>query len=222
MLPDPISVIQRYAEAVDERQVDPPLNCCPGCHEEPERFRRDGGRRRVFLVVLGRVVHRVLSALSRWRCPLCGHRFTLYPAFALPRKRYVKETLFELAGAYVKKDELSYRRAVEVERMPVFYAPRDDGSIDERSLAHSTLHRWHSLFFSLHETLQEAQRLVREKSATSDLFRRVFAPAPGKYRSEGRRAVLAATLRLLATEREYCSLFTRSIFPELATACAWR
>jgi rubredoxin len=222
MLPDPISVIQRYAEAVDRRQVQPTLNRCPDCGEEPDRFRRHDRRRRVFLVVLGRVVHRVLSALSRWRCPICGHRFTLYPPFALPRKRYVKETIFELADAYVEEDELSYRRAVKVERMPAFYAQRDDGAIDERSLAHSTLHRWHSLFFFLLETLQEAQRLVRQKSATSSLFRRVFTPAPKKYRSEERREVLVRAQRTLWVEREYRSLFGRSVFPELATACAWR
>jgi hypothetical protein len=105
--------------------------------------------------------------------------------------------------------------------MPAFYAQRDDGTIDERSLAHSTLHRWFSLFVSLLETLREAQRLVRQRSAKSDLFRRIFAPAPRKYRSEERRAVLRAALRMLATEREYDSLFGRSIFPELATACAW-
>lgn len=221
MVPDPIAEIQRYAEAVDRRQVQPTLNRCPDCGEEPRGFRRDGQRRRVFLVVLGRVVHQVLSALSRWRCPLCGHRFTLYPPFALPRKRYVKETIFEVAEAYVE-EELSYRRAVEVERMPAFYAHRDDESIDERSLAHSTLHRWFSLFVSLLETLREAQRLVRQKSAKSDLFRQVFAPAPGKYRSEERRAVLVGALTMLSTEQEYRSLFGRSIFPEFATACAWR
>ena len=144
------------------------------------------------------------------------------PPFALPRKRYVKETIFELADAYVEEDELSYRRAVKVERMPAFYALRDDGAIDERSLAHSTLHRWHSLFFFLLETLREAQRLVRQKSATSSLFRRVFTPAPKKYRSEERREVLVRAQRTLWVEREYRSLFGRSVFPELATACAWR
>jgi transposase len=222
MVPDLIAEIQRYAEAVDGRQVQPTVNRCPHCRGEPECFLRHDRRRRVFLVVLGRVVHKVLSALTRWKCPLCTHRFTLYPPFALPRKRYVKESIFELARAHLEEDELSYRRAVAVERMPVFYAERDDESIDERSLSHSTLHRWHSLFFSLLETLREAQHLVRQKSARSDLFRRVFAPAPTKYRSEERRTTLARALRALWTEQEYRSLFGRSIFPELATACSWR
>ncbi len=222
MVPDSIVVIQRYAEAVERRQVQPTVNRCPHCRGEPDRFRRHDRRKRVFLVVLERIVHKVHSALTRWKCPLCTRRFTLYPPFALPRKRYVKDSIFELARAHLEEDELSYRRAVEVERMPVFYGPRDDGSIDERSLSHSTLHRWYSFFSSLLRTLREAQHLVRQKSARSDLFRRVFALAPGKYRSEERRAVLVAALRALSTEREYRCLFGRSIFPELATACAWR
>jgi len=222
MVHNSIAEIQRYAEAVDGRQVQPSVNRCPHCRGEPDCFRRHDRRRRVFLVVLERVVHKVLSALTRWKCPLCTYRFTLYPPFALPRKRYVKESIFKLARAHLEVDELSYRTAVAVERMPVFYSQRDDGSIDERSLSHSTLHRWHSLFFSLLETLREAQHLVRQKSAKSGLFRRIFAPAPGKYRSEERRAILARALRALCVEREYRALFGRSIFPELATACAWR
>ena len=222
MVPDPIAVIQSYAEAVDGRQVRPNVNRCPHCQGEPDHFRRHDRRKRVFLVVIERVVHKVLSALTRWRCPLCAHRFTLYPPFALPRKRYVKDSIFEFARAHLEEDELSYRRAVEVERMGIFYDLWDDRSVDERSLSHSTLHRWHSFFSSLLMTLQEAQHLVRQKSARSDIFRRVFAPAPAKCRSEKRRGVLAAAQRALSIEREYRSLFGRSIFPELATACAWR
>ncbi len=222
MVPDPIAVIQSYAEAVDGRQVRPNVNRCPHCQGEPDHFRRHDRRKRVFLVVIERVVHKVLSALTRWRCPLCAHRFTLYPPSALPRKRYVKDSIFEFARAHLEEDELSYRRAVEVERMGIFYDLWDDRSVDERSLSHSTLHRWHSFFSSLLMTLQEAQHLVRQKSARSDLFRRVFVPTPAKYRSEERRGVLAAAQRALSIEREYRSLFGRSIFPELATACAWR
>jgi hypothetical protein len=222
MVPDPIDVIQRYTEAVERRQVQPTVNCCPNCGGQPGRFRRHDRRKRVFLVILGRVVHKVLSALTQWKCPLCRRKFTLYPPFALPHKRYVKDSVFELAHAYLQKDELSLRETVEVKRMPVFYASREDSSIDERSLSHSTLHRWLAFFASLLRTIREAQQLVREKSARSDLFRRVFAVAPTKYLSEERRAVLVTALRALSTDKEFRSLFGRSIFPELATACAWR
>lgn len=222
MVPDPIEEIQRYTEAVRRRQVKPTCNLCPLCHQEPEEFRLHDRRERTFLVVVGRLVKSVLSLLSRWKCPLCKGSFTLYPPFALPRKRYVRECVFELAGEYLERDELSYRAAVSVEGMPVFRDRRDDGTIDERSLSHSTLHRWLPLFCSLAATLAEATRLVRATAVPSDLFRKVFAAAPEKYRSEERRTVLATALMALWTEREYRAFFARSIFPELATACAWK
>ena len=222
MLPDPIDAIQRYTEAVRRREVRPTCNRCPHCHEEPEEFRLHDRRERSFLVVVGRVVKRVVSLVSRWKCTRCKRPFTLYPPFALPHKRYVRDDVFELAERYLERDELSYRAAVEVEGMPVFHDGRDDGTIDERSLAHSTLYRWLTFFRSLGTTLREALRLVRARSATSDLFRRIFPIAPTKYRSEERRTVLAAALRTLSSDREYRALFGRSIFPDLATACGWR
>jgi hypothetical protein len=134
----------------------------------------------------------------------------------------VRDCVFELAEWYLEHDELSYRAAVSVKGMPVFHDCRDDGTIDERSLSHSTLHRWLPFFLSLGATFTEALRLIRSKSASSDLFRRALPVAPVKYRSEERRTVLATALRALWTEREYRALFARSIFPELATACAWK
>lgn len=204
------------------RKEGQPQGNCPHCQEHPDRFRLHDRRGRTFLLVVARVVYRIPSLLSRWKCPLCRGTFTLYPPFALPRKRYVREFLFERGRNYLQRDELSYRRAVEVEGMPVFYdGRREDGGIDERSLSHSTLHRWLSSLGALVETLRAALRLVRSKSATSDLFRRIFALAPSKYRSEDRKQSLQTGLRLLETEEEYRACFARSIFPELATACAW-
>jgi hypothetical protein len=222
MLHDSISEIQRYAEAVEKGQVGPIFNRCPLCQEEAEGFSRHDRRKRSFLVVIQRVVHEVKSWITRWKCPLCSHRFTLYPPFALPHKRYVKETIFELARAHLEQDELSYRQAVRVDGMPLFRGRKDDGSIDNRSLWHSTLHRWHAFFAALAETVREALKLVREKSATSDFFRRVYAVASRKYRSETRKTVLVAALKTLSVEREFRFHLSRSIFPELATACSWR
>jgi hypothetical protein len=221
MIPEPIAMIQHHTERVLRKEGQPQGNC-PHCQEHPDRFRLHDRRRRTFLVVIARAVYRALSLLSRWKCPLCRRTFTLYPPFALPWKRYVREFLFERGCNYLLRDELSYRRAIEVEGMPVFYdGPGEDGRIDERSLSHSTLHRWLSTIGALVETLRAALSLIRSKSATSDLFRRLFALAPSKYRSEDRKQSLDRALRLFETEAEYRALFARSIFPELATACAW-
>jgi len=221
MVPDPIAAIERYTEAVKRQKIRPTCNRCPRCEGEPECFHRHDERERQFLVIVERVVHLVLSLITRWKCPLCGQRFTLYPPFALPRKRYVKDSILELASPYLEDDELSYRRSVEVGGRPLFRDRQADGSIDDRALAPSTLHRWLPFFSSVAETLREAVRLVRESSAPSDLFRRVFAIAPRKHRSEARREVLIAALRGLWTDREFHRVFGRSVFPELATASGW-
>jgi hypothetical protein len=223
MVPDPIEAIQRHTEAVERRENRPTCNRCPQCHEEPETFQLHDRRKRIFLVVVARTVRRVLSLVSRWKCPCCKVSFTFYPPFALPHKRYVKDAVFGLARAYLERDELSYRSAVEVEHMPVFYEePGSEAPIDERSLSHSTLHRWLPFLSLLVATLAEALRLVRGRSASGDLFRRILAVASRKYRSDERRKVLERALRLLASDAEFHALFGRSIFPDLATACGWR
>ncbi len=221
MLPHLVNAIQSYGEAVRRREIQPTCNRCPNCSGEPDRFRYRGHRERVFLVIVRRLVEPVLSLLSRWKCPLCKRSFTLYPPFALPGKRYVRDCVFDHARRYLQIDELSYREAVKVEHMPVFHEGDDRGAIDERSLAHSTLHRWLSFFRSLNATLLEALRLIRERSARSDIFRKVFAVRPAKYRSESRRDTLVAALRALSIDQVFRSLFGRSIFPDLATSAAW-
>jgi len=221
MLPDPIAVIERYTEAVKRRKIQPTCNHCPRCGEEPGRFHRHDKRERQFLVVVERVVLLVLSLITRWKCPLCQQTFTLYPPFALPHKRYVKDSIFELADTYLQDDALSYRESVKVDRLPIFRDRQADGTIDDRVLAHSTLYRWLPFFTSAAATLREAVRLVRASSMPSDLFRRVFTVAPRKHRSEERRDVLIAALRGLWTDHEFHRVFGRSIFPELATASGW-
>lgn len=221
MLPDLVNAIQSYGEAVRRRETQPTCNRCPNCGQEPDRFRYRGHRERVFLVVVRRLVKRVVSLLSRWKCQLCKRSFTLYPPFALPHKHYVRSCVFDHAARYLEVDDLSYREAVKVDDMPVFYDSDEEGTIDERCLAHPTLHRWLPYFRSLDATLREALRLIRERSASSGIFRKVFAVAPAKYRSESRRETLAVALRALSIDREFQSLFDRSIFPDLATASAW-
>jgi hypothetical protein len=120
MIPELIAVIQSHAGSVERKEGQPQGNC-PHCQERPDRFRLHDRRGRTFLVVVERVVQRVRSFLARWKCSLCRRTFTMYPPFALPWKRYVREFLFDCVGKYLERDELSYRRAVEVGGMAVFY-----------------------------------------------------------------------------------------------------
>ena len=212
--------IKRYTRAVQKKEIQCDLACCPRCGE-PASFKLHDRRSRTYLVVAERVVNTVLSLLGRFKCGRCEETFTLYPPFALPRKRYVRQEVFCRAERYVEDDHESYRKAVKVDAMAVFHESRG-GEIDERSLAHTTLYRWLTSLGSLALTSRRALELVRQKAPDSGVFRKILPIAERKYRSEGRRRMLGDSRRVLVVEREFRTLFGLSIFPRLATTCAWQ
>jgi len=221
MLPKILSEMESYSSAVEKRSITCSVETCLRCGKQAGDFRLHDRRQRTFLVVVARLVKKVMVWLARWKCLLCGATFTLLPPFALPFKRYVTETVTRLSESYLEKDELTYRKAVLDDGMPVFHESKEAGAIDERSLRHSTLYRWLALFGALERTRREALRLVRQKSSSSGVFRKILPIPPWKYRTEERRKVLAHARQLLVAEAEYRALFDTSIFPRVATLSAW-
>jgi hypothetical protein len=221
MVPGILEEVQSYTDSVRKGEVHCGVSTCPTCGEAPCEFKLHERRKRTFLVVVERLVHKVLSLLPRWKCPLCKTSFTLYPDFALPRKRYVRQSVSRLSRRYLDNDRTSYRKAVKEQGLPVFYDAESEGTIDERTLAHSTLHRWLTFYSSLKRTLGEALRLVKAKSPGSGIFREVRPVAPWKFQSEERKRALDTSKRLFRAEREYQEIFKISIFPRLATSCRW-
>ena len=217
-----VAAIAAHTRTVEGGAVQCHLEACPKCGGRPDSFKYHATRKRHFRVIVDRLVQRVVSALTRWKCPLCGRTSTQYPGFALPHKRYVRQDVCGLAERYVSDDGVSYRRGVQVRGMAVCF---DTGShaIDDRVLWPSTLHRWVGfLGGNLKDTLQRAWRLIRARSPTCTVFREAMCVPCWKYRSAQRREVLHTCGRLLRSEREYQALFDVSIFTHLATLCSWR
>jgi hypothetical protein len=214
-----LAEVHAHTERVEKNEDRCELAVCPRCGERPEAFKRHALRRRTFLVVVGRLVHSVLSYLVRWKCPRCRTTFTAYPAFALPCKRYVREAILDHTGRYLATDGATYRAAAAVDKMPVFHGS-EASRIDDRTLQPSTLFRWITTLGALTRTVRAALHLIHAAGA-SDVFRRLLPVAPRKYRSEARRQRLETTQALRLAEEEYPVLFGRSIFPALATACGW-
>lgn len=231
--------IQRYTQSVKNGSFSCRLDSCPSCGGRPRGFSRHDCRRRIFLVIVERIIHKIHSFLTRWRCPCCGGSFTVYPPFALRHKRYVRQTVLDMGARYVTDDRsadrtrsarrspegpVTYREAVTVNRMPVFHETADHGGDDAPVpvLSHSTLHRWLSSLAKLPRTLLGALRLIREKDSTSTIFRLVQPIHPQKYRSAGRRMELQECQQLFRAAAEYERLFGASIFPHFATRCGWR
>ena len=222
MLSHPLlQVIHDHTHAVRSGRVRCELEICPRCSQAPDVFKIHERRKRTFRVVVERLVHCVSSLLVRWKCGLCKQTFSECPAFALPYKRYVREVVLDFGRFYLNDDSTSYRKAVRVEGLPVFYDGEPDGVVDERVLSASTLQRWLGFLGRLEHTLRSALRLIRSASPRCDLFRRAQPVVSWKYRSLERRRRLQVGLSLMVAEASFQSLFATSIFPGLATHERW-
>jgi len=224
MLSHPVlDAIAAHTQAVGAGEVVCRLPQCPKCDQQFVGFKYHAWRTRWFRVIAAGMVRRVRSAITRWKCVVCRKTFTLYPDFALPHKRYVRQDLCRLSQQYVFDDELSYRKAVQIDQKPVHYdVPEADGdSIDDRSLSHTSLHRWISFLGALKQTLSQAWQMIRAKSPGCDLFRWSTAIGPWKYRSPRREDLQHTCGRLLQADEAYRNLFKISIFPHFGTVCHW-
>ena len=163
----------------------------------------------------------VLSWILRWRCLLCGKRFTDYPFFALPRKRFTKRPVLEKANEYLGTDH-SYRKTVEDGGMPIMYDNRIRTKKKQPvGLAPSTVWRWLSWLGQMPGTLRATLNLIRQREPNSTLHRQPWVIPPRKYRSVKRREVLEQAMQLLVADRVCEKLLGEGIFPRYAISQGW-
>jgi hypothetical protein len=86
-------------------------------------------------------------------------------------------------------------------------------------LSPSTLWRWMETLASLVEPEHRMLDLIKQKDPSTVLFRALAGVhiRAGKYRSEGRKQVLAGCWRLALMEAEHVRLFAVSLFTAFAT-----
>jgi len=202
--------IEVHKQQALSKRVPEDLKTCPHCHESPF-FKAHDLRSRKFLAIIDLIVYRIDSFLGRWKCPACGKSFTYYPDFALPFKRYVKESVVKLAEEYLENEQTSYQQTVD----PIAYDREPDEN--EPCLEKPTLWRWVGWLGSLEENLSNALHLIRQKSPSHGIFRQMNLVSPRKYRSDKRKEILNLAVRFLRTEREFKEIFKISIFPRFAT-----
>ena len=121
----------------------------------------------------------------------------------------------------MENDAASYRSCVMKGTLTLGYNWSTSGRRDERTLNHATVYRWISTLASLPATLRRASQLIKQKAPTAATARAALPVPPKKHRSQARRKQLVACRRLLYTDRMYRALFQVSVFPHLATVCAW-
>ena len=141
--------------------------------------------------------------------------------FALPRKRFIKQSVLEKATEYLGTHH-SYRKTVNHEGMSVVYDDRTArGKREPVGLAPSTVWRWLSWLGGMPGTLRAAMGLIREKEPSAALHRELWVVPAGKYRSQRRRDTLQQAMQLLAADRVCARLFGKGIFPRFGIARGW-
>lgn len=214
----PVEKIKTHEQEIVSGQAPENLKHCPRCQGTPQSFESHGLRHRIFLVIIGAFVHQIPSFLGRWKCPLCHCSFTYYPDFALPFKRYLKDSILPLARTYLEEDTSTYRKLVQDNDSAIGYASSEQKEgIDERQLQGSTIWRWFSFIGSLKQTLCHGLNIIRQKSPSSFVFREVRPVHCRKYKSEKRKVLLGFCQRFFAAEAAFNCLFGSSIFPWFAT-----
>ncbi len=219
-----LTEVQSYRNDVLQHKIACILPPCPTCHTMPDAFQRHEARAREFYVLIDQLIQEVPCLVIRWRCPGCKKTFTQQPPFAYPHKRYVLETILDLAGCYLEEDASTYRNVVLQDNMPIFHASPDDNTINDKSLAHTTLYRWITSLGGLKEILRSAQDLILQENPASAVCRHLATldiPAR-KYVKAARETILKHCRRIIHAEVEYRTIFFASIFPFLATQCAWK
>lgn len=233
-----VQEVRQYEHDVRHYHFRPEFERCPRCHRRAEGaafFSRHDIRDRTFLVVVASMVHKLKSIISRWKCPLCGRKFVLYPRFALPHKRYTLPAFEERSPRYVEDVPRTYRKAVKENGSPIFYARKPGEEITAASteaqklkekvpaMSHSTLYRWTTTFGQLRRTLRKASELIKQKAPMSTLFRDLagFRVSSRKYRSRARKHILHRCWSLWKTDPAYSQIFGVSIFPHFATRLSW-
>ena len=213
-----VEKIKTHEQEILSGQTPENLKHCPKCQGTPQSFKSHGLRDRIFLVIIGAFVHQIQSFLGRWKCPLCHCSFTYYPDFALPFKRYLKDSILPLARTYVEEDTSTYRKVVQDNDSAIGYASSEHKEgIDERQLHGSTIWRWLSFIGSLKQTLCQGLNIIRQKSPSSCVFREILPVHSHKYKSEKRKVLLGFSQRFFVAETAFSQLFGSSIFPRFAT-----
>ena len=215
-----VEEIEAYTKSVRNGSLICDISACPRCGTEGVRFRRHDQRRRLVFVPVGRLVKKIVTWLSRWKCSHCGRTFTLYPCFILPYKRYLYGAVLTWSRNYLRDPATSYRKGVRENGLPIHYESSEADKIDDRTLAHSTLYKWLTAFSKMTRLLHELLNLIRQASANAAVFRNFSPICPTKYRTERRRKQLQTCLRLFLAEESYSRIFQTSFFPHFETGGA--
>lgn len=211
-----IEKIKAHEKEVQTRQLPDDLEICPKCGASSRHFKLHASRARLFLVIVDFLVKEIRSILGRWKCALCLRTSTYYPDYAIPYKRYTKNTILELSKKYIEEKYSTYESVVQNDMATIVYDSKNNSSKYECRLRSTTLWWWLSSIGSMHLLINKAFSLIRQKDPLSKVFREIQAINPRKYRSNKRKNLLQGCMEVLNIEDECRRLFSKSVFPHFA------
>jgi len=208
-----IEKIKAHEKEVQSRELPDNLEICPKCGGSSRSFKLHESRARLFLIIVDFLVKEVWSVLGRWECPLCHCTSTYYPDYAIPHKRYTKNTILELSKKYVEEKYSTYESVVQNDKETIVYDSKINSQKYECRLTGTTVWWWLSYIGSIHFLITDALSLIRQKDPSSKVFREMQPVNPGKFRSNKRKNLLQRCIVFLNAEEEFRRLFSNSIFP---------
>jgi len=192
--------IKAHTEKAQSSEPDKPRGPCPRCLAKTSCFKLHEKRFRFFRFVVENFVRTVESLLLRWKCPLCEKTFTDYPEFAEPYKRYVKPAIEQFSAEYLQeeKEKQSYRRAVTTADNRPLYYKKDEITVNDKTLSHTSVWKWIGSMGSVDTAPEPANTTTATRTPAGAMLCNAIHVSPGKYRSPHRRLVLQKAKRLLS------------------------
>lgn len=200
-------IVKTWDQRASRGQIRSDRKQCVGCGEIPFAFVICELRPKGFLALVGDYIHEFEAITIRFRCPLCGHRFTMQPPWGLPRKRYVKGVILSVCWRYLRKMDATYRSLLGGAGYKA----------DERQPSHSRAWHWLKDLGEMVSALDLAKRLILAKDPGTESVGQAIHIAVTKYKGPSRRSLLQAAHGLLQLRREWFRLFRVAFPPKIGT-----
>lgn len=211
-----IKKIKAHEEEVLAGKIPDDLEICPKCCGRTRSFKLHESRPRLFLVIVDFLVKEIWSLLGRWKCSLCHCTSTYYPDYAIPYKRYTKNTILDISKKYVEEEDSTYESIVQNDNETIVYESKNNSKRYESRFTGSTVWWWLSYIGSLQMLVSKALDLIRQKDPSSKIFREIQPVNPRKYRSNERKNLLQQCIVFFNAEGELRRLFSSSVIPHFA------
>lgn len=149
---------------------------CACCGSESSFAQHDVRRRMFYFIDEHGNCHQLRSWIVRWRCKRCKFLYTDIPPFAIPNKRFTRDSIIQVTHGFCANSVTTYR------------APMPDQGWGKKSieLSPSTLWRWVSWMWSKPWIPMQVMQFALDFDQGCVLHRMTWTVESWKYRTKER------------------------------------